>query len=76
MRFYDATIRAVHGYARLRYDDQNAADEAVRSIYARAWRSAARYPGSGLSATAWLLATPPSHCPEQPVEEHVQARAS
>lgn len=55
MRFYDATIRAVHGYARLRYDDANAADEAVRSVYARAWRSASRHPGSGLSVTAWLL---------------------
>lgn len=58
MRFYDATIRTVYGYARLRHDDPVAVDEAVRFVYARAWRSAARHPGAGLSALAWLLAEP------------------
>ncbi len=76
MRFYDATIRAVYRYARLRYDDASTADEVVRSVYARAWSSAARYPGSGLSAMAWLLATPAAGRPEQSVEKHVEARAS
>ena len=55
MRFYDATIRVVYGYARARYDDPPAAEDAVRSIYARAWGSVAGYPRSGLSAQAWLL---------------------
>jgi RNA polymerase sigma-70 factor, ECF subfamily len=55
MRFYDATIRMVYGYARLRYDDAATVDEAVCRLYARAWRSAAGYPGSGVSVRPWLL---------------------
>ncbi len=55
MSFYDATIQMVYGYARLQNDDAAAVDEAVRAHYARAWRSAAGHPGSGLSARAWLL---------------------
>jgi RNA polymerase sigma-70 factor (ECF subfamily) len=55
LAFYDATIRMVHGYARLRYDDEAAVDAAVCRVYARAWATAADYPGSGLSVRPWLL---------------------
>lgn len=55
LRFYDATITMVYGYARLRYDDPAAVDALACSLYLRAWRSAAAYPASGLSVRAWLL---------------------
>lgn len=56
MAFYDLTCAVAYRAARAICGDPECAEQMVCSWYARAWRNAAQYPGSGLSPTAWLLA--------------------
>ena len=53
--FYDATVRVVHRYARMRYADAAAAERAVATVYRRAWDGAGGQVATGLSPLAWLL---------------------
>ena len=56
MRFYDLTCAAAYRAARLTCTDRECAEDLVCALYARAWANADRYPRSGLSPLAWLLA--------------------
>ena len=55
LRFYDATIQTVFDWARLRHQDPDLCEAAVRAVYALAWADAGGHADSGLSPRAWLL---------------------